>query len=454
MISGPENLFKRPLLEALGQRRTHRISAGTSVRAGSMSYLSDEPRQPLSELEEAILIAVTGCTGLAMPDRPFQDSESGRPVMAKPYLTMAGRSAGSPDNAQGTHFFMINDRGTYFLRRQAPSKPNSPFELTSVIQRARDSKVAISDRRVDVPPEKRNFPAYLDSNRLLSNLEATTIFLPVVDLSKQYINGLMYLLTEPDGSRPTIVDDRNFYALAGVKSWVKRGFLNAHVKVPLSVLGTLRTQIEADLLLQNLMLVADSMGLGAWIHGSISPQVLLGAPECTGTYGRMLGFEFATPAWRIMDLFRWQIPLPKFSYLRSHPVGLRSQGEDLLKALCPPYYKSMDDAVDQVVSDKFGEHGLFHDEHLFSEIYKDDYGRRYLAEAANYSEGVIDCAKDICTYIYETHGRFPAHCDAFYAPGIWLQVHHVDKEYYRRFFQHGLSRVHLEHSSRWHADTA
>ena len=40
--------------------------------------------------------------------------------MAKPNLTMAGRTAGSPDNAQGTHFFLINDSGTYFLRKLPP----------------------------------------------------------------------------------------------------------------------------------------------------------------------------------------------------------------------------------------------------------------------------------------------------------------------------------------------
>ena len=38
-----------------------------------MSYESTQPREPLSELEEAVLIAMTGCTGLTMPDRPFDD---------------------------------------------------------------------------------------------------------------------------------------------------------------------------------------------------------------------------------------------------------------------------------------------------------------------------------------------------------------------------------------------
>ena len=32
---------------------------------------------------------------------------------------------------------------------------------------------------------------------------------------------MMYLLTQPDGARPAIVDDRNFYQPAGVKKWIK-----------------------------------------------------------------------------------------------------------------------------------------------------------------------------------------------------------------------------------------
>ena len=50
---------------------------------------------------------------------------------------------------------------------------------------------------------------------------------------------------------------------AGVDKWVKNGFLNKNIKIPLGVIGTLRTQIEADLLLQNIFLTAEAMGLGA-----------------------------------------------------------------------------------------------------------------------------------------------------------------------------------------------
>ncbi len=46
-------LSGRPLLETIFGRRTHRVSRGSSISAGSMSYQSAEPRTPLTELEEA-----------------------------------------------------------------------------------------------------------------------------------------------------------------------------------------------------------------------------------------------------------------------------------------------------------------------------------------------------------------------------------------------------------------
>src|SRR6185295_17441594 len=115
---------------------------------------------------------LTGCTGLTMPDRPFADPRDHKPIMAKPNLNMAGRTAGSPDNAQGTHFFMINDNGTYFLRKLPPV--SDAFSAERLIERAREAKVRILDRRLDVPDGKRDFPAYLDSNRILSNQQGTT----------------------------------------------------------------------------------------------------------------------------------------------------------------------------------------------------------------------------------------------------------------------------------------
>ena len=105
----------------------------------------------------------------------------------------------------------------------------------------------------------------------------------------------------------------------------------------------MRTQIEADLLLQNLMLTADAMGLGAWIHASLAPPILLGDPKFRKQYGPMLGFDWTTPRWKPLDVLRWHVPLPKYANLRATCVGLRHKGEHLIKAMCPPNYDSMAD---------------------------------------------------------------------------------------------------------------
>ena len=448
---GLDAFLNAPLARTLWNRRTKRVGRGSNVVAGSLSWQSQNDPSPLSPLQEAILIAATGASGMTMPDRPFFDDESGDPIMSKPNLVMEGRTAGSPDNAQGTHFFMINDTGTYFLRRLAPLTGGLDNWTPEVlIERAAQAKVQILDRRIDVPGDMRDFPAYLDSNRFLSNTPGSTIFFPVVDLSHQYINALMYLLTQPDKARPVIVDDRNFYQPAGVKKWIKSGFLNPDIKIPLGVLGQMRTQIEADLLVQNLFLVTEAMGLGGWIHAAISPPVLMGDPKFSDRYGKMLGFDHVTPKWRVMDLLRWHtLPVAAMKHVRAHAVGLRHHGEHLIKGKCPPYYASMSEAVDAVIEGKFGPNGIYKDGALFDRIYKGEFGRKYLEEAGEYERDVIECARDICTYIHDTHGRFPAHCEAIHAPGVWLQTHRVENEYYDKYFDAGLTAAQRAHDSLW-----
>ncbi|SDX94202.1 hypothetical protein SAMN05444358_11811 [Ruegeria halocynthiae] len=448
---GLDAFLNAPLARTLWNRRTKRVSRGSNVVAGSLSWKSENDRSPLSPLQEAILIAATGASGMTMPDRPFFDDESGNPIMSKPNLLMEGRTAGSPDNAQGTHFFMINDSGTYFLRRLDPVDGGiGNWTPEVLIDRAEQAKVQILDRRLDVPGDMRDFPAYLDANRFLSNTSGSTMFFPVVDLSHQYINALMYLLTQPDKARPVFVDDRNFYQPAGVKKWIKNGFLNPEIKIPLGMLGQMRTQIEADLLVQNLFLVTEAMGLGGWVHAAISPPVLMGDPKFSDRYGKMLHFDYVTPKWRVLDLLRWHtLPVAAMKHVRAHAVGLRHHGEHLIKGKCPPYYQTMSDAVDAVVAGKFGPDGIYKNEALFDRIYKGEFGRKYLEEAGEYEQDVIECARDICNYIHKTHGRFPAHCEAIHAPGIWLQAHRVENEYYDTYFDKGLTAAQAEHDSIW-----
>jgi len=428
---GFDEMRKYPLFEALFKRRSRRISLGLrTVPAGANTYTSNAAPQPLSALEEAILISAVGLTGITLPDRPFADP-SGEKILGTPNINFLGRAAGSTDNAQATHFFLFNDTGAYFLKRVEPADPTEPMTPDVLVRRAEQSKVKILDKRPEFP---REFPYYLDSNRYLSNLPGTTILFPVVDMTQQYINALMYLLTEPAGHRPAFLDDRNFYLPAGVGKWIRKGFLNKAIKLPLGFLGTMRTQIEAELLLQNLILMLQAMGLGGWIHASVTPTKLLPA----------LGFEYVTPHYRGLDFFRWGT----FSTApRSHPIGLPPH----IKGMCPPYYQSMADAVQAVVDAKYRQGGAYGDAAYFKRIFRDDRGAQYLKEVPHYTDDVIACVKDLCTYIYEKHQRFPAHCDAMFAPGVWLQAHHLDLQYYDTLFRDGYTETQREHQRRWHS---
>jgi hypothetical protein len=438
--AGFEQFRHYPLFDTIFKRRTRRISKGIKeVSAGSLSWRSDLEPHPLTPLEQAVLISVTGVTGITMPDMPTK-SESGGTMLGSPMIEAVGRSAGSPDNAQATVFFMIDDHGTYLLRKPAfglsPGTMPSPDDL---LRAAEAAKVRILDRRLDFP---RHFPYYVGRNRFVSNLPGSTIFVPVMDMTRQYINGLMYLLSQEDGLRPSFIDDWNFYRWTGCRKWVKNGFLNKDLKLPLGMLGTWRIHIEADLLVQNLWLTIQAMGLGGWVHAAFPPQVLLGHPDVREQSGPGLGFEFVTPrGWR--RLLRFLTPVPAW---QANPVGL---GEHL-KAFCPPNYPDMASAIDAIVAQKYGPEGLYTKPDAFAPAFKPGLAQRFVEEVAHLRPEVIECAKDICTYIYETYGRFPAHVDAFHVPGIWIQAHHLALDYYDTIYRGGYTQTQADHDRLWH----
>src|SRR6516164_5201772 len=146
---GFDEMTKYPLFEALHKRRSRRISLGLqTVRAGDNTYASNAKPQPLDELEEAVLISAIGLTGLTLPDRPFE-SPTGEKILGTPNLNFPGRAAGSTDNCQATSFFMLNDSGTYFLKRLENVDPTVPVTPDLLIERARASKVQLLDKRLD-----------------------------------------------------------------------------------------------------------------------------------------------------------------------------------------------------------------------------------------------------------------------------------------------------------------
>lgn len=403
-----------PLFEAMTRHDTKiRDSASTSGPAGAPA----DAVQPLTAVEEAMLIATSGVTGITMPDMPFQ-SETGKDLLGTPMLHLRGRSASSADNAQSTHFFLVNDSGTYLLKHAPEEMPPLSFHDISesqLIRRAEACKIRVLDKRLEF---RQNFPSDMGRQHHLSNVGGSTILVPVVDMTRQYINGMMYLLSQPAGYRPTYIDDWNFYRPAGVRKWIKSGYLNPKIRIPLGYTATFRIHVEASLLIQNMLLTMQAMGLDGWAGTSFPPSVLLGAPDAVKKFGPGLGFRFEEPrsSWfrrRVRNVFT---PLPAGC---PNPVGLDGH----LEGACPPYYPTIDAAIDSIIAQKYGLDGRYSAEREFADIFKPGLAGKFVEEAPHLTDEAIDCTRDICNYLYNTYGRFPAHVDAIFVPGVWIQAH-------------------------------
>ena len=464
-----KDLFEYPFMSALIERRTRRLARGTSLDAGPLSYESPNDPAPLSPLEEAVLITcITGITGVTTHDGPLIKPD-GTDELGTPFLHIMARTASSADNCQATHFFMISDDGMFLLRH--PTGRDALELLTSLPPRwdqwseddwigaAEQCKVRISDRRMEFP---REWPYYLGWNAQMSNVPGSTVFFPVVDCTWQYINALLILAAEPDGKRPLIIDDWRtfhpkgpvewvaklagavgmaekipFHPIGGLK-WVRNGFVNKDNVGPLGFGGALRTDYEAFLYFQNLMLLGQAMGLAGWIHGSVFPPYIFQNDPEKGWHG--LGFRFQEP--------KTLSPMAPVPASQPNPVGI----DGILEGLCPPYV-SMDEAVDRVLAMKYTDDagGSYADDAVFSRPYRrSDDARSYLDAASHYGPRQVEYVKETCNYIYDTYGRFPAHVDAFYTPGMFLQFSHLELDYYDRFFDPAQYERQAAHDAIWH----
>jgi hypothetical protein len=438
------------------------------VDAGQLVHVSHNEPAPLTKLEEAVLIVSTGATGLTTHDGPLRFPPQGR-ELGTPFLNVVARSASSADNCQATIFFMINDEGIWLLRQPRGQEAReavrdlpprwSDWSEADWIGVSEKVKVPISTKRLDFP---REYPYYLGWNKQISNRPGTTLFLPLVDCTWQYINAILILLSEPDEKRPLFIDDfREFhprgaleilawaagklglaekipYQPIGGLKWIRNGFVNKNNVAPLGFGRALRTDYESFFAMQNLMLVGQALGVGGWIHSSVFPPYIYLRDAAKGWHG--LGFQMLEP--------KKLSPMPPVPASQPNPVGI----DRVLTGLCPPYVDSMDKAVDQLLDAKYGDKGAYGDKTLFGLPYRDKKSASaYLGEATHFSKRAIEYTKEICNYIYDTYGRFPAHVDAFYTPGMWVQFAHLEIEYYDKLFDRRLYERQAQHDGLWHS---
>lgn len=465
---GLQSLFSYPLMSAITERRTRRVARGTSIVSGPISFTSANAPAPLTPLEEAVLVVATGLTGsVTMHDVPALNND-GTDRFGTPLINVIARSASSIDNAQAVSFFLINDEGTWLIRRfrdeqalamlRALPPKWEDWSEDNWLAAAAAVKHRLYPTRLDFP---RHWPYYFIWNRQISNRPGTTILLPVVDLTRQMINVFLSLLSEEDGQRPLFLDDwsrfkpktlldwgawlgslfgfvpKISYQIIGGARRARGNWLNHDYPAPLGYAGTLRTDYETFFQMQNLMLIAQAMGLGGWIHAAVGAPYLFERDPGSGKFGIEVRMQ-QPKKWR-----RWP-PLPT---TQPNPIGI----DGVLESLTPPYVKSMDEAVDRVIEEKYGPSGTYGDQKIFDRSYlKPEYGDAYLKMSARRpTPEAIGYAKEICNYIYDTYGRFPAHTNAIHVPGVWLQISHLELEFYEKYFGRDLYHRQAMHHEFW-----
>jgi hypothetical protein len=385
----------------------------------------------LSEEEEAALVfAACGITGHALADLCY-NREGGGNIMGG----LAGRTVASGDGLQSVALIVINDAATYLIRRPREVPATELPELIALGQKEaftelyRRLRVKIKDGRT-APPVDPLFN--INANRWSAHAAGTSSFLPVNDLTFMYVNGLLEILNEQTGA--FILDERDNFRPAGLARHARSRGGHLEDDPHKGRLVTIRqveqfvsefVTIEQGMMLQNLGLMGEALGLGGF------PNF---ANHEFGWF-QALGFRMEEmPASRYVGA-GW-LPSLAMRLLRRdpvipYPVGLEHEGQILLKPFCPPYFKNMAEAVRAVVEIKFGANGMFRGAGQGSAWSKH---AEVIGQIPPLTPAAIAATSDYCQYVWDRYGRFPAHMPP-YRTVMSFQACHLDAEFYDKFYK-------------------
>jgi hypothetical protein len=423
--------LKATLFEVLLNRRSRRLGLGMSIPAGPFQYTSPHAPVPLTDDEEAALaFAACGVTGYALADLSYGAGEGGSMLAGR-----LGRTVASPDAVNAVSVLVTNDRGTWLLKRPQDFAPAEFMELVGLARKGvltdlyRRTRIQLSTTRTAPPLDPRhNFSI----NRWSLYAPGTTYFLPIIETTALTINALLELLGEDMGV--FLRDERAWFRAAGVGRFArgKGGHLHAEPRdlrsatiqmMESSLLESMAT--EHGMVLQNLALMTEALGLGGFPNFARHEYSWFKAAGFRTQ--SMLASRYAGAPPLLATLARWLGKDPVLEY----PVGLEHDKQVLLKPFCPPYYKSMEDAVCAFVHAKFGEDGT----------YRGGTQQSAWRESASYpakipapSAAAVQATIAYCDYVFRRYGRFPAYTAPFRTV-IGFQVCRVDVDFYDRFYK-------------------
>lgn len=426
-----ERLANSSLLDALQQRRSRRFGLGMKIPAGPLAYASKHAPRPLTEDEEAAMVfAACGITGHALADFCYAQGEGGS-IMAG----LVSRTIASGDALQAVALIVINDEGAWLVRRPREMPANDISQLIELGKRGeltelyRRTRVKIFNGRPKTPSE----PLFnINVNRWSAHAPGSTIFLPVNDLTFMYVNGLLEILNEETGA--FILDERNLFLPAGLGKFARSrgGHLadNPHAGRVATVrqveqFVTEFVTAEQGMMLQNLGLMAQALGLGG--YPSFANHEFAWLQALNFRMEKMPACRYVGAGWLPSLAMKFLKRNPVIPY----PVGLERNGEVLLKPFCPPYYQSMTDAVRAVAEIKFGATGIFRSENQGSAWKQHD---DVVQQVPRFSEAAIAATTAHCEYLWKRYGRFPVHMPP-YRTVLSFQASHLDAEFYDKFYK-------------------
>ena len=431
-IEPVQQAWTDPLFDAIFQRRARRFPLGAEMPGQLAPFKSEKEPVPLDEIEEAMLVmAGTGISGINLADLPYNEKDGAGNYCGNTMLQWVGRVYASACGSHGTELFYTNDEGTYMVkfRDKMPSQMQefeSLDDREKIVQAFRANTDKLSDGRLGIPMVPGITQPF---NWWNSNQPGTTLFMPISDITWEYINVIMLVLDEPNSYY--IYDDLNNNA-EPLKEWADKGYIDRSRAYSLtsleSTMSTIIPGVEQALMLQNMYLALQAMGLGGWIYSTSVSQMILG----------LMGFRFHSP-----DKHGPLKPLDDATGPRLAPVGLDGHFQGYL----PPYYPDMGAAVQAIYDAKWGRAGIYKEEGGPA-AYKDRQG---LDKLVNKTPGwCLEATKALCDYIWETYGRFPAMIDPMQM-NIWFQAQHLETDFYDKYYQPGAYHQAIkDHMGVWH----
>jgi hypothetical protein len=418
------DLLRFPLMQALFGRRARRFGLGMEIPSGPLAFTSRSAPYPLSELEQAILVAAaTGVSGwnFGVPFSPSRPAEH-----ATLTERFTGRTAPTAAGIGTPVLFYSTDDGTYVTntRDVVPARVGESLESEDDAERimsvCRDHTEQLSTTRLDLPAAP---PHMLEPNIWMANAPGSMFMMPMGDASEEFLGLLAFLVAHGY----VIADDLAKRPAGNLAPFIRSGLLDESKAFPLSVLQNFTYEancLEVAFMGHNVALTNQAMGLGGLYYTGLNRWSILGAFAEEGIEG--LGFRFVHDE-------RWTVP---------NPVGL----DGVFEALCPPYYPDMRGAVQAFVERKFGPGGAY--DPSSGGPWKQ--GAEIKRTVEPYSEEFVDCLGEIAQYVYVKHGKFPGTLTTLVLPG-YVQAHHIDTEFYDAHYQPGAYlETHANHMQRWH----